>query len=263
MRLLLLFAVAFLVGCDSSEPDDPTPKDTLITQLDLRVGTVYTYTLTTTISDTAGVVSFQEIDTLQVHIAAENETLGERTDLIRLDITQEEFPEWTARSWYRNTEGALQDIAYQNPGLGSPLLLKTGQPTATWPLFFPQTAPADTAIVIRDITRFALQYPLEAGSSWEVFNEGVFRQTRTVSDSAPVMVRAGTFNCTSILTVTTQPATNDDWSIWVAEEGLIQSTFRSTSQVTGPNGVPTGKIQVFDQQVELIDLTVPVAANIP
>lgn len=255
MRLLLVCILALLIGCDSAPPPEmppPGPPEP-IAQLTLGVGTRYTYAVTTTLSDAGGTVTFRDRDTVQVRVAAENVPLGAYADLLRLDLTATGAPGTTGSSWYRNTTEGLQDVAYQNTTPFSLTGLKTAPVRRAWPFFAPE-AGVDTALVIRDSPRLVLQYPLAPETSWEVFDSGTLRQTRTITGTESVPVPAGTFACAVVQTRTTAPQLDDQFIDYIAKEGLILRTFHATSESVGPGGVPTGEVTVFNQRFELIAL---------
>lgn len=208
--IALVCLLSILAGCDSNDPNEETPAS-LAPSLD--AGTELTYRWTQVGLDTlAQEVATIDTQTYTVAIAAESETIGSFSNLLRLVARSTDGEEGPTTSWYQLTDQALRDVAYVGAGLVPDVMPKRSEAPPSVSVL-PNALPhgvlsvvpaASDSIIVRSVPRIVYTRPLETGTSWVSVNESFLQVNREVVGQETIEVEAGTFD-TAVIEATFAP----------------------------------------------------------
>lgn len=197
-------------GCDSNESSDDTPNTVMPS---LEAGTELMYRWTQVGLDSLGQeVATVDTQTYTVAIAAESETIGSFSNLLRLVARSTNGEEGPTTSWYQLTDLALRDVAYVGAGLVPDVMPKRSEPPTPVSVLpnaiphslLPVVPSSSDSIIVRSVPRIVYTRPLETGTSWVSVNESFLQVNRAVVGQETIDVEAGTFD-TAVIEATFAP----------------------------------------------------------
>lgn len=144
-----------------------------------------------------------------VQIVSDNDSLGNYKNLYHFKSTDTNYPQYSAHSWYRDSDSGLFAIAYSSAGSSQQVLPKNNSPRLYEDirnilkrmniLYFPlNNMPSNgDSIIFNSTPAKVLQYPLFTGSSWIERTEP-FSIKRNVKGKKIIELPSGTYNCWQI-----------------------------------------------------------------
>jgi hypothetical protein len=250
-RLLTLLCIVLLcvAGCNK---EDDLVGSTDVRVFDLTLGKSWTYKWTFVTTDSSGKIINNATDTVQVRIAAINDSLQNFKGLIRFEAQSTVRYTGVSKVWYQFTGDSLVEVAYNVKG-SSMALPKNGirnissnvsEPSVT--SLFPTSVitllkarGVQDSAMFRDDIRIVYKFPFSNGEKWTSFTTP-FLQTREVIGSE-MLERAGKkFLCIKIQTRLPLLSPDIEWFDYVSQEGLIERNIRLDGIVITTSDSPEG-----------------------